>query len=196
MNTLIPVAMNSSGQQVIAQPGDIISGGWTRLFTGTSVVTITNSTVETSVIGTGLGSKTIPTAFWTPGAKLYARNLGVYSAAVTPGNLTAKAKLGSTVLASTTLTSLLSLASTLGYESTCEITCATSGASGVLIVTGYVGYTSSSVGARLFNDLNNSGNTVSIDLSVDLIFDATVQFSVASTSNIIKSQSLSFSAIF
>lgn len=212
MASLTPLTMNSSGQDVIAQPGDVVtnttsastvaiqkgngSGGLTDATSGSDFVTtlysmtamtpITNTTTETSILGTGVGSKTLAANFLTAGRTINISGGGIYSAAaIAPGTLTIKVKLGSTVTATNTLAQLLSGASSLGYQYDLEIVCRTTGATGTVMVNGSLDYATTSTGTRSFSDLNNAGATTTIDTTSSQVVDVTVTWQTASTSNII-----------
>lgn len=190
--TMTPTGMDTTtGQFEIAQNGDSIQVGNASLvqtiFTGTADAVVTNTTTETSAIGTGTGSKTILANSLFVGRTIRIEGGGVYSAAaIAPGNLTVKVKFGSTVIATVVLGSILSAASTLGFQFDCDIVCRTTGTTGTLMTSGSIDYASSTLGARLFGDLNNGGVVTTIDTTVDQVLDVTVTWQTASTSNILK----------
>lgn len=156
------------------------------IFSATVTATVTNTVTETSAIGTGVGSKTLAANFLTVGRTLRISGSGIYSAAaVAPGNLTVKIKLGSTVIATTTLGALLSGASNLGYQFEAEVVCRTTGVSGTVITSGSIDYATTSTGTRSFGDLNNGGATSTIDTTSSQVLDVTVTWQTASTSNIV-----------
>lgn len=189
---MYPTGMDTTtGQFEIAQNGDSIQVGNTSLvqtiFTGTADAVVTNTTTETSAIGTGTGSKTILANSLFAGRTIRIEGGGVYSAAaIAPGNLTVNVKFGSTVIATVVLGSILSAASTLGFQFDCDIVCRTIGATGTLMTSGSIDYASSTLGARLFGDLNNGGVVTTVDTTVNQVLDVTVTWQTASTSNILK----------
>lgn len=192
MSVLTAVGMNTNGQLSIAGPNDLIStaagnnNAVFTLFTMTSSATVTNSTAETSIIGAGTGSTVIVANTVMVGRTIRLEGYGVYSAAaVLPGNLTIKVKLGSTVIATSTLSAILASASTLGYQFSADITFRTIGASGTVMIGGSLDYATTSSGTRTFADLNNNGSTTTIDTTSNQTIGVTVTWATASTSNII-----------
>lgn len=157
------------------------------IFAQTANAVITNTTTETSAIGTGVGSTTLPANFFsTAGKTIRIEGAGIYSAAaIAPGNLVINVKLGSVIIATTTLGAILSGASSLGYEFECKITCRTAGTSGTVMTTGNIDYASTSTGTRLFGDLNNSGAVSTINTTVTQTLNVTVTWATASASNIV-----------
>lgn len=71
----------------------------TTMFMMTADGTNGAATAETSIIGTGVGTKTIPGSFFMAGKTIRVRGLGVFTSAATPGTVTLKLKLGSVVIA-------------------------------------------------------------------------------------------------
>lgn len=191
MTALTPTGMNSTGQFCIAGPNDSIgingSNYVAAIFTATADATITNTTSELSGLGTGIGTKTLTANSTVIGRTIRIEGSGVYSAAVvSPGTLTIKIKLGSTVLASTVLGAIVSGASNLGFQFEADFTFRTIGGSGTVVTAGSINYASNALGARLFGDLNNSGSSATVDTTVDQAIDVTVTWQTASVSNIIK----------
>lgn len=186
---LTPVGMNSSGQFCIGASGDALSIGTqsfvTCIYAATTDATVTNTVTETSAIGTGNGTKTLAANSISSGRVLRIDGGGVYSAAaVTPGNLTIRVKLGSTIIASVVLGALVSGASTLAYNFESILVFRTIGATGTVLCHGMIDY-NSGVG-RNFGDLTNGGVVTTIDTSVSQVIDVTAQWQTASTSNILK----------
>lgn len=188
---LNPTGMDiTTGLFKIAGPLDTFMVGVTSLvstlFKATAIVTIANTTTETSTIGAGVGTTTITANTLAVGNTIRIHGGGVYSAAaIAPGNLTIKVKNGTNVLASVVLGSILSAASNLGFDFDVDLICQSTGASGSFAIAGKVGYTSSTLGARLFGDLNNSGTLVTIDTTSNQTLNVTATWQTASASNTI-----------
>ena len=154
----------------------------TPIFTGSAAKTVANSSAETSAIPTGVGSLTLPANFWMVGRTIRLTGGGVYSSLLTPGNLTCRIKLGSTTVASVTVTALLGAASNSGFDFEATICCRSTGASGTVVSTGQISYGLSAT-TRGISDINTGTSTVTIDTTASMLLDVTVQWATASASN-------------
>lgn len=158
------------------------------LFTSTTTQTVAATTAETTIIGSGSGSLTLPANYLTVGKTIRFSIRGLYSApAISVGTITIRIKLGSTTLASGTASSLVALASNLGFDGECVITCRSIGASGSVIIMGGVTY---GVGANLspfVTPVNNGTSTSTVDTTSALTFTCTVQWSNNTVGNSVSS---------
>lgn len=152
------------------------------IFNQNSSVTVANSTTETSLLGTGLGSATLPANFATAGRSIRVRSYGYISNTATP-SATLRIKVGSVTI----LTSTGSLPSGLSnalVEFDFTFRFATIGATGTIIGQGSTKITSgafvSSVGRPLVMTA-----PVTIDTTVGNLLDVTYQWGTASASNTI-----------
>lgn len=179
-----PVGMNSTGQFIYSSA----IGQATTAYIATASATVTNTASETSIVGTGLGSMTIPANTLTAGKVFRIKISGVYSTpAITAGSVVVKIKLGSTVIATGTASSLLVSASSASFSGMGIITCRTSGSGGTVVTDGALAY---SVGNNLGNfslDLNNAGATTTVNTTISQLLDVTVTWDSGSTSKIITS---------
>lgn len=158
------------------------------LFTQTADKAVTNTVTETSIVGTGTGSLTLPASFFVVGRTMKLIMSGVYSTvAVTGDTVTIKVKYGSTVIATVATTSLLAGASSLYWESELLITCRSTGASGTVMTSGAVRYQITTAGGVAQDILNNGAATTTIDTTASSLFDITVTHSAANASNSVKS---------
>lgn len=157
------------------------------IFTQTADKSVTNTVAETSIVGTGVGTLTLPARFFTVGKTIRITMSGVYSTvAVTGDTVTIKIKYGSTVLASKASTALVTGGTNLFWESEVLVTCRSTGASGTVQVSGGVRY--QVAGAVVVEDeLNNSVGTTTLDTTASGLFDITVTHSGADASNTVKS---------
>jgi len=152
------------------------------IFNQNSSVTVANTTTETSLLGTGLGSATLPANFATVGRSIRVRSYGYISNTDTP-SATLRIKVGSvTILTSTeTLPSGLSNA-LVEFDFTFRF--ATIGATGTIIGQGSTKITPgafvSSVGRPLVMT-----EPVTIDTTVGNLLDVTYEWGTASDSNTI-----------
>lgn len=158
------------------------------LFAQTADKSVTNTLTETSIVGTGTGSLTLPANFWTVGRTVRITMSGVYSTvAVTGDTVTIKVKYGSTVIASQATTSLLAGATNLFWWADALITCRSIGASGTVQISGGVTYQTGVSGTIVENELNNSAGTTTIDTTASALLDVSVTHSAANASNTVKS---------
>lgn len=166
------------------------------LFVATADKTVTNTVSETSIIPTGSGSTTLAASYLTVGKALRLRLGGVYStpALATPA-VTIKVKLGSTVLATVTTTSLLSGASSLEFDGEVLITCRSTGASGSVVIHGDIEYATGLGGTIAVDPLNNGGATVTVDTTTSKVLDVTVTWDAATSSRSAKATSCTIEAL-
>lgn len=155
------------------------------LFTQTADKTVTNTAAETSIIGTGVGTITLPANFFLAGKTIRISGGGIYSAAIVPGNLTIKVKYGTIVLASVVITNLAGSGSNLAFQYSTTISCRTTGATGTVITDGNASY-ETAVLARGFAALNNGAATATIDTTASNALDVTATWATMSASNILK----------
>lgn len=165
------VYINSLQQQLVS-----------AFFTQTANATVANTTTETSVIGTGVGTKTIPANFFVAGKTVELMGSGIFSTALVPGNVTLRFKLGSTTIASATITTMPSSASNVEFNYCLMITCRTTGATGTVMAGGGLFYFTKA-GTEEFAPLNNAGATTTIDTTATQAIDLTWQWATASASN-------------
>lgn len=166
------------------------------LFTQTADKSVTNTTSETSIIGTGIGTLTLPANFFSVGKTIRITVSGVYSTvAVTGDTVTIKVKYGSTVIGSTATTSLLAGASNLYFWAECLITCRSLGASGTVQISGGTTYNISTVGGLAEDPMNNGAATTTVDTTASSLLDVTVTHSAANASNTVKSLVSSFEVL-
>lgn len=161
------------------------------LFVQTADKTVTNTVTETSIIGTGVGSLTIASASWAVGKVIRLRIGGVYStpASFPSASVTINVKIGSTVIATVTTTSLLSTAANLEFDGEILITCRVTGASGSVVCHGDIEYSTGITGTIAVDPLNNAGAATTVDISASRLIDVTATWDVATTTRIAKSTS-------
>jgi len=151
------------------------------IYTQTADKTVANTVVDTSIIGTGVGTVTLPANFLVAGKSIDFKVMGYHSSTGNP-TITVKIKLGSTVVATGTATS--GNGTTNGFTILASVTCRTTGATGTV------------ASAGMYQELHNGGayeglvqtGTTTIDTTVTQVFDVTVTWGTASASNTITSQ--------
>jgi hypothetical protein len=158
------------------------------LFTQTADATFSNSSSETSVLGTGVGSKTVKANTLVAGKTIRVRAWGYVSWKQAGGTITVKLKLGSTAVCSTaafTPTALANLSNKY-WKVDAEITCRSTGDSthgSVQCQTAFESQLVSTGGSQRFDPMQNTGGAVLVDTTVDNAVDLTVTFATADANN-------------
>lgn len=156
-------------------------------FRQTATKTVTNTVTETTLVGTGIGSMTIPANYVKTGSSLRLSMRGLYSDALLPGNMVVKVKLGSTVIATGTITNLLGSASNLSWYASINVSFRTVGSSGTVICDGSLNYSTGPLASKNSVDLNNAGSTTTVNTTTAQLLDVTITYATQSTSNIASS---------
>ena len=147
------------------------------LFAQTATVTVANTTTETTLLGAGVGTTTLPANFFAAGTTLKFKMYGFHSASGTP-TLDYKIYLDSTVILDTTaVTTAASTSKGLNLEAL--ITCATTGTGGTLNAGGI--YTEATGAATPSGMVATS--PISIDTTVSHVINVTVTWGTAAVGN-------------
>ena len=137
--------------------------------------TVTNTTTETSIVGTGVGSLTVPANGFVVGDSYHAKIGGVISAQ-NGDDITINIKSGSTVLATTGLIELEPVTS-MAWEIELDFTIRAIGASGEIVTNGNFAYNrnTGTLEGYVFQD------TVTFDTTVSNTLDITAEWNQAKT---------------
>ena len=159
------------------------------LFTQTQTITVANTVAETSLVGTGVGSVTLPANFFTVGRSINIRLWGIHSSVANP-NVTLSVKLNGTPIMTTG-----AHASGNGANDTFEmqgiITCRSTGAMGTVFSQGfYDEYNQNGAKVGLANTTTNTVNTTAV-----LVVDVTFTWGTMSLSNTISATNLILSQV-
>lgn len=166
--------VNGGAAWVIESNNGLTNGA---IFLATAGATVANTVTETTVIGSGIGTLTLPANFFRVGKTFRLTAMGFVSTTGTP-TLNLRQKLGSTVITATgAVTTGSGLANALLSVSTL-LTCRTVGASGTVIAAGQAGI--GTVNAGLYP---TSGTTVTIDTTASQAIGLTAEWGTASASN-------------
>lgn len=158
------------------------------LFTSTSTQTVAATVTETTIIGSGIGSLTLPANYLTVGKSVRLAIRGLYSTpTISAGKITVNIKLGSVLLATGSASSVVSTASNYGFDGECVFTCRTDGASGTVIIMGGVTYGVGVGLSPLAFALNNGTSTSTIDTTASQTLNATVTWSNNTAGNTVSS---------
>lgn len=155
-----------------------------NLFTQSADGVVQNTVSETSILGTGVGTKSLPANFFAVSKTTVIHVGGVYSTPIGTPSVTVKVKYGTTVLASKTTTSLLSGASGLEFNVDVIITNRSVGATGTVVVNGHVEYATGVAGQSATDSLDNGGLPVTIDTTAGNALDVTLTWDSATATRI------------
>jgi hypothetical protein len=161
------------------------SGGSGVVFTQTADASVTNSTTETNIIGTGTGSLTIGANTLASANKFTIRAGGTFVVPASPtGTVTVRVKMGSTTLASAVFdvsAGNFQASTTSSWEMDFVGVVRTTGASGTIMPTGYVCFLGAYLDPNfpITGRLNNSGTAVTINTTTTQAVTVTFQYSTA-----------------
>lgn len=160
----------------------------TTLFSSTATQTVAATVAETTIIGAGTGSLTLPANYLTAGKTVRFSVRGLYSTpTLSVGNILIKIKLGGVTLASGTASSLVATSTNLGFAGEALITCQTTGSSGTVIIMGELDYSAGNNLAALVLAINNGTSTSTINTTTTNAFDCTVTWSNNTAGNSVSS---------
>lgn len=106
------------------------------VFAQTDNQTVTNTNVETTLFGSGIGTLTMPANFFVAGKTLHLRLQGFHTVSATPPSIVYRVKLGGVTFATLTFTDMTD--SNQYFEIDFVLTCRTTGAGGTGIGQGYL----------------------------------------------------------
>lgn len=177
-----------NGQDLVLPPGYYVllgcdSLGWhvaptlkqVPIFTQTADVTVANTTSELTLLGSGIGSLTLPANFFYPGRSIRVKLWGYFTNAGNP-TMTMSLKLGSTIIATTGVSTMGPNVSTTLQENEILLTCRSSGATGKIMAQGRC-----ICGTVIMGWVNTAEAT--IDTTQALTIDVTNTWGTASASN-------------
>lgn len=155
------------------------------VFSQTADKTIANTTTETTLFGTGVGSLTLPANFWEVGKII---RMEIHGDMSDTGNPTAevRVKFGSTTLTDSTAITLKGLSGTEQWECIVIITCRTVGTTGTLEAVVDFEY-ETTTGSSAIERLDVAGTLTTVNTTVSSAMDITFQWGTANASNTITS---------
>lgn len=155
------------------------------LFVATASGTVASSTSETTIIGSGVGSLTLPANFLTVGKALRVRVLGVWGTTIIAPTINIKFKLGSTVIVATGAVTAPTSLSNQWFEVIVELTCRTTGASGTVIAQGAFLNAEASATFVAFAYPMSETSTNTVDTTGTLAVDVTATWGTSNAANTI-----------
>ena len=164
-----PTADGTSGQVLITDGSGNLAFNkpTTGLYAQTvQSATLTNTTTETSIVGTGVGSLTIAANGYVVGDSYHAKIGGIMSAQ-NNDTITIRIKKGSTVLA-TTGTLTLEAVTNMAWECEIDLTVAAIGATGSMCTNGNFAYNrdTGSLEGFVFQDVETFDTTIANTLEI------------------------------
>ena len=157
------------------------------IFTQTQTVTVANTVTETSLVGTGVGSVTLPANFFTTGKTINLHLWGIHST-VSNANLTVNLKLSGVTVATTGTVTGGNGTNSI-FEMQAIITCRSTGAMGTVFVQGfYDEYNLNGAKAGLPNTTTNT-----VDTTGTIAVDVTFTWGTASPSDTISATNFTIS---
>jgi len=184
----LPGQDGEEGAEGMPVPGPLAIAPPTLNFAQTQTITVANTVVETTIIGTGVGSLTLPANFLLPGTSLLIRGLGYHSTTANP-TLRIRVYYGSTLILDSGAISTANSTND-SWELVVGATVVTTGATGTINCDGI--WVEAGAGANIFNMSNLA--PVTINTTTANTINVTVQWGTASTSNTITCPYLTLSA--
>lgn len=143
--------------------------------------TIANTTNETSIVGSTVGSTTLAANVLTPGRTFRISNRGTLNTTGNP-TLRFRAYAGAVLIVDTGAVVLPGIPVNANFEGGVIVTCRSTGASGVVVATGWFSFQTT------LGQLTTGTNwapitTTTIDTTKPITFNITTQWGTASTSN-------------
>lgn len=153
------------------------------IFTQTADRTIADSTSETTMFGSGVGTLTLPANFFVAGKTIHVELRGHNSTIPAAGNLTFKVYLGATQIIASATNAAGNGYTNRGWGIVFDITCRSTGASGTVFGQGLVTRSSSSSTLDGWDMVATSATT--INTTGSLAINVTAQWSTADAGNTI-----------
>lgn len=166
-------------QTFIAGVEQTLSG---TIFTQTASTTVANTVTETTLIGSGVGTVTLPANFFVAGKTIRLTVLGIVSDTGTP-TLRIRVKLGSTTIGDTGAVALVGTVANDVFQGLYTLTCRTTGATGTVIGQGSFQF-DNSTNSGLFEGMPSTGTTT-IDTTVSQAVSLTVEWGTADVADTI-----------
>lgn len=160
------------------------------LFIQTANVAVANTVVETSIVGAGRGSMTIPADRLMAGTNIRIRARGVIADTATP-TLQLRIKIGATTYCDTGAIPLTALAGTHGWVIDADLTVRTAGAGGTAIGAAIMNINS---GTLIDMDTTNTVTTA-LNTTTAQTVDVTIQWGTAAPANTLTCTNLTMELI-
>lgn len=166
-----------------------MSGPHARLFEQTANVTVADTVTETTLVGAGVGSATLPAGTLAAGTAIRVSAKGLYGTTGAP-TLRWRVKLGGTTILDTTANNAPAAISAKLWELDAVIVCRTAGAPGTALGNGVIFYHTTHTAGQPDDFAPNSA-TSNVTTTGSLAFDLTVEWGTQSASNTVTCTNLS-----
>lgn len=154
-------------------------------FVQTANANLNTSVTETTLIGTGIGTATLPANFLTIGKTIRVKMMGFYGTKASPvGALTVRLKYGSTTLLTLSPTLVVSLTNQPFFLDF-DITCRTTGATGTVFAQGIGDFYSAAATSGPITGVTTA--TTTIDTTASSKIDITFQWATSNANNTVTS---------
>lgn len=161
---------------------------YTTMYTSAADTTVANTTTPTSLLDTGVGTRTIPASYVRVGSRFRMRLVGRLSTkTVAPGNITFDVKIGTVVIATTTV-AITGALSDSKFELECEFIVRATGSSGNVMAWGEVQNQIAAFAADLSYAMTNTAVSSAINFTLINVFNCLVTFATADVANTITIQ--------
>jgi len=161
---------------------EVVRRGTDCLFTQTATGTVANTSSESNLNNTGVGSLTLPAGFFIAGKGIRITARGYRSTTNPSGTLRIKVKLGSTVILDTTALTATNGLTNRAWELSGALYCRTVGASGTVFGQGRVSMSQAAATAAVFWEMLNTSAIV-INTTISQAITVTAQWGTAHASN-------------
>lgn len=187
-NNLIKIG-NATHTQVEIGPFNL-SQPTAGYFVQTANVVVANTVAETTIVGAGTGSMTIPADRLRAGTHIRIRARGIIADTATP-TLQLRIKIGATTYCDTGAIPLTALAGTHGWVIDADMTIRTAGAGGTAI-----GSAIMNINSGTFVDMDTTNTaTTAIDTTAAKTVDVTLQWGTAAPANTLTATHLTMELI-
>jgi len=151
------------------------------LWTQVSSVTVSNTTTETSLLGSGRGKTTLPAQYLRVARRLRLQAWGTLSTAASPGTLTIRFKFGTVVVAATSAFTPTAGLANAGWSLNVDVICRSNGSTGTVMAQGRFDWEGTLNQLNVASMVNTT--TATINSSTSYALDVTAQWGTASVSN-------------
>lgn len=149
------------------------------IFQGTNTPSVTGTT-ETSIMPTGMGTRTIPANRLRAGSSVRVIMRGVMNSPLVGGTMTMRVKINGTVVSTGTSVGILGSLNKAGWALGQTLTVRTDGTSGTAVVAGDFSYPSGALSNKSKTDLYSDPQTpFAFNTTIDNTIDVTVQYGLS-----------------
>lgn len=165
------------------------------VFVQTADKTVANTTTETTLVGTGLGTTTLPTDFFVAGRAFRITATGYYTTRHAETTLRIKVKLGTTIILDTGASTMtVDIAGKSWTIPLVDITCRDVGETGHVMANGFINFATATKGSSIDQFTPNT-TAVEVDTTGTLEITITAQWGHADASNTITCTNMAIASL-